>query len=328
MKGIDIPDEWERAAEVILRNRWRKVLVLGGIDTGKSTLCGFLSHRFLEAGVDVALVDADIGQKDVGPPAAITLSYPVLPLDLTAIEPEQFYFVGSVTPARHFLPMLVGVQSLVNSSRASFTIINTTGLVRGIGRALKSFKIEAVKPDVIVALERAYELRSITKSHRNHKTIRLKPSAMAEFKTPEQRKLAREHAYSRYLEKASEVTLKIQDIVFQRTLLFSGKSLRDPNFIHIEKTSEGLIGIPVRPSDSYTDVRIIPLGFEQDLLCAVGDWRNTILGLATIRDIDFAEQTVSLFTPIRPEKIRVIQFGDVYVSRDGHELRRKRPEDL
>ena len=65
MPQFDIPVDWERSAADIIRHRWRKVLIIGNVDSGKSTYCAFLSHRFLAAGFGVAIVDADIGQKDI-----------------------------------------------------------------------------------------------------------------------------------------------------------------------------------------------------------------------------------------------------------------------
>src|SRR5512139_1849639 len=71
MTALDIPAAWARSADTILRNRWRTILVLGATDRGKSTYCAVLGARLSHARRRVALVDADVGQKDVGPPATI-----------------------------------------------------------------------------------------------------------------------------------------------------------------------------------------------------------------------------------------------------------------
>ena len=54
---------------------------------------------------EVAFVDADIGQSNLGPPAAVTLGYPISPVDLSAVPPVAYYFVGSTGPIGRFLPL-------------------------------------------------------------------------------------------------------------------------------------------------------------------------------------------------------------------------------
>ena len=95
MAKLEIPEDWEAAAETILDAEWRKVFLLGAADVGKSRFCRFLSERLLAAGHGVALVDADIGQKDIGPPAAVTLGYPRLgtPLSDTPVAPDAIRVV-------------------------------------------------------------------------------------------------------------------------------------------------------------------------------------------------------------------------------------------
>lgn len=325
MTEIDVPSGWERSVELIVRSEWRKIMVLGAVDTGKSTYCGFLSRKLLESGSRVAIVDADVGQKDIGPPASITLGYPAASGAPTGIEPASFYFVGAVSPAKHLLPMAVGTRQLVDSARASRVIINTTGMIHGIGRVLKTYKIDAIRPDIIIAIQKARELKSLLKSHRNYRILRLNPSAMVSAKSPEQRRAARERAFRSYFADACEVSLALKNIIFQRSLLFSGKPIKDPDFIYREKTSEGDLVISKGHTERDYDLQVISAGFEKELLCGVADRRNVGLGLALIIRIDFKMEAISLLTPVRPEKIKVIQFGDIYLGANGRELNQKRP---
>jgi polynucleotide 5'-kinase involved in rRNA processing len=52
------------------------------------------------------------------------------------------------------------------------------------------------------------------------------------------------------------------------------------------------------------------------------------VGLALIESIDFAKRTVSLMSPVRAEKVRVLQVGDLYIGLDGRELGRVDREGL
>ncbi len=326
MMDIDVPAGWEKSFERILRERLRKILVLGAVDMGKSAYCRFLCRRMAERGVKAAVVDSDIGQKDIGPPAAITMGYFSGSEGLCAIDPASFYFVGAVNPAKHLLPMVLGTSRMVESAKAPFIIINTTGMIHGLGRILKSYKIEAVKPDVIVGIQKGYELKSLLKSQRINRIVTLSPAPMASAKSLEQRRAAREKAFQRYFSGSLLLSLNVDSIVFQRTSLFSGKPIEDPDLIYRERTSEGDIIVVGNGGKSLEDsFRAIQEGFERGLLCGAADRNGLGLGLAIIEGIDFRRKVISLWTPVRADRIRVIQLGDIYVGRDGKEMDRKKP---
>ena len=61
---------------------------------------------------------------------------------------------------------MIGTATLAREARAAFVIIDTTGLVHESGRILKNYKIDAVRPDVVVALERRNELAPIRVANR------------------------------------------------------------------------------------------------------------------------------------------------------------------
>jgi polynucleotide 5'-hydroxyl-kinase GRC3/NOL9 len=65
----DVPPDWAAAMERIAAGDVRRVLVLGPGDAGKSTFCRVLLRHAVRNGRGVALLDADPGQKLVGPPA-------------------------------------------------------------------------------------------------------------------------------------------------------------------------------------------------------------------------------------------------------------------
>jgi polynucleotide 5'-hydroxyl-kinase GRC3/NOL9 len=285
MLNLEIPAAWDRSATEIVQHRWRKVLVIGAVDRGKSTYCGFLSQRLLAAGCRVAVVDADVGQKDIGPPATITLGYPYPSRALTEVQPVGLYFVGAVSPARHLLPMVIGTRQLVDAAQAAFVLINTTGFVHGPGHALKAYTIEAIQPDVVVALDPGAELQAIVRAYRNYRMRCLRPAASAITKTPEQRREARERAFRRYFQGATEIILPCRRLIFQRTP-----------------------GLP---------------GFDQNLLCGIAGRRNKGLGLAIVTHRDMSRDTITLLTPVPAERIRIIQYGDLYLSLDGRELGRR-----
>jgi polynucleotide 5'-hydroxyl-kinase GRC3/NOL9 len=322
---IDIPEPWAWSVEQVRSHRWRNILVLGDTDRGKSTYCRYLSEQLLERdnNESVAYVDADVGQKDIGPPAAITLGYPRRGSPWTQIEPAAWHFVGNVTPVGQLLPTVLGTKGLVDTAQATRTVINTHGFVRGVGRILQTHLIEAIRPDVMIALVQGRELSALLKPYRYYRTLRLPPSPQASAKTPPERQANRERAFRRYFGAARQIELKLKELVLQRILLFTGTKIHISPFPYAERTDEGIIVVaeadmPVPPS-----LQAIPRGFERHLLCGLSNRRCQGIGLGILQRIDFGRDTLSLLTPVPLDQIRMLQFGDMYVGPDGRELGRR-----
>lgn len=319
MEEIDIPPGWRRPARTIFERQWRKILVLGAVDIGKSSFCRFLYRSLSRQGRSVDLIDSDIGQKDIGPPACITAGRP------GAEAGYSIYFVGSVNPVGHFLPVVVGLSRLVERSQANHKVINTSGLILGLGRILKGYKIEALMPDVVVALQRGYELEPLLNAYRNHRIVRLRPSARAVSRTQEARRDARERVFGEYFAGSQTMALDMDDLLFQRSLLFNGTRTDIPGIPYSEKSAEGIIGVADVKGDSRTGFRTVSPDFAENLLCGVGDGGGTILGLGIVRKIDFRRRRITLISPVPADAIKIVQFGDIYVSPEGKELGRKSP---
>jgi polynucleotide 5'-hydroxyl-kinase GRC3/NOL9 len=216
--------------------------------------------------------------------------------------------------------MIVGVRQLVDAAQADYIIINTTGFVTGPGRVLKNYKIEAVRPDVIVALEHSRELRPLLQAYRHYRILRLSASAYAVTKTVEQRRTARERAFGKYFAAASTVELALRQVIFQRALLFTGRKLAQEGCLYAEHTAEGILMVAAVQQAHTAGVRVLPVGFERHLLCGVANRRNAGVGLALIMDLDFTRETITLHTPVPVAQIKVVQFGTLYVQGDGREL--------
>jgi polynucleotide 5'-hydroxyl-kinase GRC3/NOL9 len=141
------------------------VVLLGGLDSGKSTLGRRIAAAAVEAGRTTAFLDADLGQKTVGPPTAVTLRMLRTPEDL---EPDSLsrldamYFVGATSPQGQLLPLVVGTARLLARAQeegAELVVVDTSGLVSGVyGQILKYHKIELIQPDVVIGLQRGEEL--------------------------------------------------------------------------------------------------------------------------------------------------------------------------
>jgi len=160
-------NEHEALVERAVR-QGRTVLLVGGLDTGKSTLSRMLLRAGVDAGRPSAFLDGDIGQKTVGPPATISLKAVRSAADLepdVLATADALSFVGSTTPQGHLLPVVTGVVALAQRARqqgADFLVADSGGLVSGItGQVLKYHKVEMLRPDIVVGLQRGEELQPL-----------------------------------------------------------------------------------------------------------------------------------------------------------------------
>jgi polynucleotide 5'-hydroxyl-kinase GRC3/NOL9 len=322
MTGLDVPEAWRQSAATILRERPRVILMLGGTDVGKSSYCRFLARELVATGQRVAIVDADIGQKNIGPPATVTRAYIAGTVEPWAMAPEAFYFVGSPNPMGRMLPLVIGTARLVSAADAPFVIIDTTGFVEGAGRVLKGYKIDAVRPDLIVAIEKHEELESILRPYRAYRMIRIRPSPKARPRGRWERDVAREKLFSAYFKEARRLELGFDDIIFQRSLLFSGEPTSLSGALYAERTAEGVVAVAKGPLAGVEVARWIKQDFERGLLCGVADEHDRGAGLAILERIDFGRRKLSLMSPVPPERLRVLQLGDLYLDLEGRELGR------
>ncbi len=160
-------NEHEALVDQAVRTKHTIVLV-GGLDSGKSTLSRALLRTALEVGRRPAFLDADVGQKSVGPPATISLRILRAVGDLepqAQAKVDAISFVGSTSPEGHLLPVVTGVASLQRQALdagADFIVVDTSGLVSGVyGQILKYHKVEMLRPDLVVGLQRGEELQPL-----------------------------------------------------------------------------------------------------------------------------------------------------------------------
>jgi polynucleotide 5'-hydroxyl-kinase GRC3/NOL9 len=146
----------------------RVVMLVGGLDTGKSTMGRALAAAALGAGRRVAYLDADVGQKMVGPPSTVALRLIGDRADLrkeTLAVPDALYFVGATSPQGQLLPLVVGAGLLLDRAQAEgaeIVIVDTSGMVSGVyGQLLKYHKVERLQPDAVVGLQRGEELEPL-----------------------------------------------------------------------------------------------------------------------------------------------------------------------
>jgi len=186
------------------------VLFVGGLDAGKSTLARAVAAYALSLGRSVAYLDGDLGQKTVGPPGTVGLKRIGSTDDLTferLATADALAFVGSTSPQGHLLPLVTGMARLHDravTDGADLVVIDTSGLVSGIyGQLVKYHKVELLRPDLVVGLQRGEELAPVLGVIERFFSVDVvslgvHPSVVST--SVEQRAEHREHAMARYFE--------------------------------------------------------------------------------------------------------------------------------
>lgn len=240
------------------------VYLLGGIDTGKTSFGKELARRGLDAGVSVALVDADSVQSVIGPPTTIGMKHIRSESDLadeSLFHADALGFVGSLIPKGHLLPLVTGAAKLVSRAKdegAQMVIIDTTSLVSGIyGQSLKFFKMDLIHPDFVVAFERGGELEPVVGIAQ-----RFTPSEVIEVevddrvlpRSVDERITFREEQFARYFSSGTS-RWRVKATVFMPTLPPDfDLALLDELVVGMEDGRGGCVGIGVLEYDPSEDI--------------------------------------------------------------------------
>lgn len=244
--------DFSQLPEILTQDPAGLTFLLGGPDTGKTTLFKKVAQRFAETGIKAALVDADVGQSTIGPSTTIGVSViggstgdmpkkavgaatDALAADISA--PQALYFVGSNNPVSRLTQVLVGSRAMVDRAfelGVTSVVFDSSGLVAPpYGHILKYHKLELLRPRRVVALEREDELapllRLITSCFETE-VLRVKPPAEAKATSAAKRAEYRQKQYRRYFKGAKTMTL-----------LLDGLALYPPQFLSRHGDLSGLL---------------------------------------------------------------------------------------
>lgn len=222
--------------EIFLPKAINKILFIGGSDTGKTTLIKNIANFLFENRKNVYIFDCDIGQSHVGPPTTIGYAKLKEKIENFYLTPEKFYFVGSVTPSNCIIEFLTGISrmnSYISKEKGKF-LVDTTGYIKDrFAVSLKIHKIEILRPDFVILLEKENELSDIIRFLKNgafnYKRIKIEnlPS-----KSLEERAEYRKVKFSEYFQNLKEIELNLNDISikivnFKNTVDFLNVNLKD-----------------------------------------------------------------------------------------------------
>lgn len=288
---ISAPKEWFGLLDVLEKEKGSAIL-LGATDTGKSTLAKFLISHLCKRGLKVGLVDADIGQSFLGPPATIGFSlFKSHPDWEIILSPPEIFFVGSTTPEGHFSIHLKGVKRMVDKASSygpDVILLDTTGFVLGeAGRELKREKIDLISPSFILTLQKGEELEPILEPYnRNpfYKIHRLPLSEQVRAKSPEERRMNRTNKFRHYFKYSAFQELTIEGLQIEGEVL-------DPN------------GAPL-PLDWALKMNSLLIGLKNE--------NDETLALGLLRNYSQDTRILRIFTPLQEiQKVKTIQLSSL-----------------
>lgn len=340
----EIPeDRFEVLSYIEGREKPLKVMLIGGVDSGKTTLTTFLANELLNLGFKVAIIDCDVGQKSILPPATISLAFPEENFNnLYEIKACKSYFVGSTAPIQFFGEMITGTKLLCDyaEGKADVIIIDTTGLISGSGADLKRMKMELLKPNIVIALQKRNELNHIISHFKNRtKILSLKVYENAKSFSKEERKEIRTEKWKEYFKNSKIYSIGFNDVVISGTKVFQGEKISEDEKYLLESLFKWKILYGSKCEGRYTIVKrdlvnmprqidknilyyIEPERFS-NLIVGLIDEEGFCIGLGILKSIDFEKEILEVLTPISEDEIktlREIRFGRIKVNEDGEEL--------
>lgn len=214
IEGTTVPESWPTVAEAFQNLDGGRALVIGSTDTGKSTFCTFLANCTLKLRREIAVIDADIGQSDLGPPGSVGLSIissPLIALESTKVD--AMMFVGETSPSPITEKVIKSIARLAKRVPKDIPIvINTDGwVVDGEAVAFKVKMAQELSPDLIIGLAEGGELDAILEAI-TVPAIRIQVPKYIKARGREERRRLREHGYRRYLRGAIHKNLSLEKI--------------------------------------------------------------------------------------------------------------------
>lgn len=194
----------------------RVIYVVGDVDTGKTTLAARIASWCAHSR-RTALVDLDAGQATVGLPT--TFAWRMVQ---SRSKLAGMYFTGSTSPVGYLDIWVAGAVLMVSEAgaQAEQVVVDTCGLARGaLGCQLHHPIIDAIRANVVVALERWGELRELLcplgRAH-SPAVLRVRPPSAVLKRSRAQRRSYRRARFREYFAEAGAMVLHLDEIELLR----------------------------------------------------------------------------------------------------------------
>lgn len=341
-----IPEDWDKVVKLLISEKINTVIIFGEVDTGKTFFSTYITNKLLSCNVKPSVLDCDTGQSDIGPPSTLGIAVFETPiLFMTEVKPTKLYFVGSHSPAEHFLYYLCGFTKLLNFGlkNSDIVIVDTPGWVLGDGgRMLRKSELEILTAlntnYAVILLQRNDEIEHLVKSVPQERVIRLTVSKKASPTSTDERKKLREFVYKKYFFDLDKFELSFDKIFTDRVYFLTGKKLENKTkikkikWLELLPGFEGLYVVSDTPlTEKEEEILKKNYGVKKVKNATINDFRNTIVALldsefeviclAIVEDIEFSKTKIRLLYPKghNVEQTKVIQFGSLKLTSEAKE---------
>lgn len=341
------------------------VLLVGATDRGKTTFAA-LAAQVLAAlpGGRVAVVDADIGQSEIGPPGTVGVAWadPDVPR-LHDLRPAARFFVGAFAPPAVALELAVATGQAVSFARAGgarHILLDTTGFVAGpAARRLKAAKAALAAPALVLGLARGNEIDPLLRAlgaASGARVLALPAPAAVTRKSTAVRATRRLTRLAEALENSREVVLSLSEIATVGATLGTGEPL-PPHLVRWCATAlrlpvayaergEGALTVyldgpapragwesgagPVAEHFGARTVRALSLRAYAQLYLGLHDEGGRLLSVGRFvrLDAERGEIAVACPPPATAERVRLVAFGRVRLGADGSPSGEIRPGEI
>jgi len=349
--GNTIPLSWIKSFEELLKIQAKPVtaIVLGTVDSGKTSFCTYLINKLLREKQKVAILDGDLGQSDIGPPCTVAYNFTTKPItDLFNLEAKNAFFVGVTSPSIAIDKVIEGLTSLkreISGSNPDFIVTNTDGWVEGEEAVnYKVQLIEELNPNIIFCIQQKDELTSLLNAlEKFAKVVVDSPSAIKQ-RSREKRRNLRELGYMKYLRNAKVQSLPLNWLKIEENELFGLSGTRE-NTRQARKIYE-LLGMKplhfaelkdricivigrrrwinednIKKVEEFAKKKIVVTrkGEEEDILIALYNVERKFLGIGVLKEVDYARKTLKILTPVAKE-ISIVALGKVKLDKNLKEI--------
>jgi polynucleotide 5'-hydroxyl-kinase GRC3/NOL9 len=349
--GDTIPSSWKESAEQLfeLENKRTTVMVLGTVDSGKSSFCTYLINKALSEKRKVAVLDGDLGQSDIGPPSAIAYTIVSKPItDLFNLQARNAYFLGETSAGNVTNEMIRGLSLLKSEIAArelDFLVINTDGWTEGECAADYKLKIiEELNPDLVFFVQQKDELARILNCVSELKKITVESPSAIRQRDREKRKSLRELGYKKYLRNPKVQSLSLSWVKVERDESF-GLSKSRTLTRQVRKVTELLGMKPLHVAELTDRINIIigrkrwinpdnlkkvqehskkrivltRKGEEEGLLVGLHNGSRRFLGIGVVQEIDYVRKTMKVLTPVS-EEVSIVVLGKIRLDKNMKEI--------
>jgi len=312
--GSTIPPSWIGAFDILrsLQKKPAVVMVIGGVDSGKTSFCTYLINRLIGEKYSVSILDEDMGQSDIGPPCTIAYAHVTKPVtDLFNLEGESAFFVGATSPSEAADITVEGTALLISEilgRTVDFMVVNTDGWAEGEGAVeFKSRLASALKPDVVFCLQPKDDVPSLCaafgdalgefREERAESPVAVRP------RDREKRRSLRELGYAKYLGNAKVKSFSLKRLKVKE---FCGTSSSNSN-------SKAEVAEKPKKSAAFRQCE------EKGLLVGLQDNQNKFLGIGITQGVDYTRQMLKVRTSVSAEPSCIV-LGKVRLDENLHEI--------